>query len=149
MTKNPLPCLICGKELDHIWGDEDVERYGYLSNQPHDATAFDTNGHYGSTMFDPMNRYEHWELVICKECFTPERLARTRIVLRGIEKGDKGQTLTWDEFNNPKSYPIWKHNERFHLAQAQIAREEGAVADREAGGPQDVPPASPTENRKA
>ena len=55
-----LPCIRCGKELKNVF--EDAE------NQPSDGTAFITYGHYGSTVFDPMDSSSCLELNVCDEC---------------------------------------------------------------------------------
>lgn len=54
-----LNCFKCMKELVNVWEDAD--------NQPHDATTFITEGHYGSTVFDPMDR-TRLEINICDDC---------------------------------------------------------------------------------
>lgn len=70
MTETPIPCFVCGKPLEEV-ADEGV-------NQPHEATVFITNGHYGSTVFDPMDGT--WlELNICDPCL----LERSKKVLLG------------------------------------------------------------------
>lgn len=70
MTATPIPCFVCGKPLEEV-ADE-------TSNQPNGATAFITNGHYGSTAFDPMDG--SWlELNICDRCLT----LRSKFVLLG------------------------------------------------------------------
>lgn len=75
--KNPLPCLICGKELEQaVWdgGDSPVQL-----NHPKDAIGFTTKGHYGSRFFDPARAPVHLELAICDECMN-ERQDRLRLV---------------------------------------------------------------------
>jgi hypothetical protein len=64
--KNIVPCFVCGKELDAAFSE--------FNNQPHDATAFRSYGHYGSTFFDPMNN-DFIELSIC-DSHLEERIAR-------------------------------------------------------------------------
>lgn len=36
--------------------------------QPYEATAFTSGGHYGSTVYDPMSRYRHLRIIICDKC---------------------------------------------------------------------------------
>lgn len=53
-----LPCIVCDK------GFENVEFAN--ENQPYNGTAFQTNGHYGSTFWD-----EPWkkiEINVCDDC---------------------------------------------------------------------------------
>jgi hypothetical protein len=66
-----LPCIRCGvlpESVDPGRGD----------NQPYAATAFSTGGHYGSTVFDPMN-HERLEINVCDPCLRV--VARDRLVL--------------------------------------------------------------------
>lgn len=76
--KNPLPCFVCGTELEHAtgWvpGDSNA-----LSNQPMKGTAFDTSGHYGSTLWDSFSDLLKIEVAICDACLVvhPERIRET------------------------------------------------------------------------
>lgn len=58
MSEYGLKCIVCGKTLCNV--DSDVE------NQPYDGTAFTSYGHYGSTVFDPMDG-TFLEINICDE----------------------------------------------------------------------------------
>lgn len=61
MADDALPCIRCDKPLKNV----DPE---YTSgNQPYEGTAFTTYGHYGSTIFDPMDG-TILEINICDEC---------------------------------------------------------------------------------
>jgi len=62
-----VPCFKCGEALNSAMPDSD--------NIPYKGTAFQTHGHYGSTVFDPMDG-TYLELNICDECLTaaPERV---------------------------------------------------------------------------
>jgi hypothetical protein len=53
-------CIKCGKRLDNIG----LTTKGY---QPNDGLAFNTQGHYGTTYFDPMDG-SYLEIVVCDEC---------------------------------------------------------------------------------
>jgi len=60
MSADALPCIVCGVVLPNVspeWSD----------NQPSEGTAFITHGHYGSTVFDPMNG-NLIEITVCDEC---------------------------------------------------------------------------------
>lgn len=60
MNKQLCKCIKCERILDDIQG-------GTPSIQPMDGLAFITGGHYGSTIFDPMDG--SWlELAVCDRC---------------------------------------------------------------------------------
>ena len=60
MSKQLCKCVKCDTILDDVLGGEpDV--------QPMDGLAFVTTGHYGSTVFDPMDG-TYLEIVICDKC---------------------------------------------------------------------------------
>jgi hypothetical protein len=63
MKQRTLPCFKCGKELTPVMSDNP-----FTVNQPYSGTRFTTGGHYGSTVFDPMQPYLHLEVNICDEC---------------------------------------------------------------------------------
>lgn len=54
-------CFKCGKELESIFPDK---------FQAYAGTQFISYGHYGSTLFDPMNENEYIEIVICDKCLS-------------------------------------------------------------------------------
>jgi hypothetical protein len=91
----PIPCFACGKTLYEVGTQEAI-------NQPHDALAFTTQGHYGTKVFDPMDG--SWlELNICDGCIT-ERQDR---VLIGKLYAPRPQPLP-----KPK-YKAWEGEEAF------------------------------------
>jgi hypothetical protein len=61
MSAYALPCLVCGAVLRNVLDEVD--------NQPDGGTACTTEGHYGSTVWDPMNG-EFLEFNVCDECLT-------------------------------------------------------------------------------
>jgi hypothetical protein len=72
---NPVPCIICGKELSHAFGrflDEPE-----ITNQPNDGVACVSYGNYGSTVFDSFDG-QRIEFAICDICLV-ERWERVRI----------------------------------------------------------------------
>lgn len=71
----PVPCLKCGKQLKDATNSSPAEY-----NQPYAGTAFTTNGHYGSTVFDPFDPDELLEIVICDDCM--KEAAEANRVLR-------------------------------------------------------------------
>lgn len=56
-----VPCIVCDKELQNVEST--------CTNQPYKGTAFTSNGHYGSTSFDPMNG-SMIEINICDDCLS-------------------------------------------------------------------------------
>lgn len=54
-----LPCIVCRKVLSNVFED--------AHNQPDKGMVFNSNGHYGSTLFDEMNG-SYLELNICDSC---------------------------------------------------------------------------------
>lgn len=56
-TINALPCIVCGGALIGC----------STPNQPLDALAFSTSGHYGTTLFDPMDG-SALEINVCDPC---------------------------------------------------------------------------------
>jgi hypothetical protein len=71
MTEQALPCVVCGIYLRNVWDEAE--------NQPKDGLAFSSRGHYGSTVFDPMDG-TFIELNICDKCL--------------IEAGERGRVLS-------------------------------------------------------
>lgn len=55
----PVSCIVCHKRLEEAIPDS--------TNQPYKATTFMTQGHYGSTFFDPMDG-SYLEINVCDEC---------------------------------------------------------------------------------
>lgn len=70
MTEYALPCVVCGTTLRNV--SEGVE------NQPDGGVAFSSPGHYGSSVFDPMDGC-FIELNLCDPCL--------------VEAGEKGRVL--------------------------------------------------------
>lgn len=60
-TTHPVPCFKCHRPL------LSVEMEIATVNQPRDATAFSTYGHWGSTFFDSGDG-ERLEINICSPC---------------------------------------------------------------------------------
>lgn len=59
MTEMALPCIVCGKQLQN--------EFETATNQPRDGCAFQSHGHYGSTVWDPMDG-RFLEFNVCDEC---------------------------------------------------------------------------------
>lgn len=103
MSDNALPCIVCKKQLKTVWGDE---------RWPSEGTAFHTEGHYGSTVFDPMD-LSSLVIAICDECLTEagraERvlLAQDRI---GIEMEDG---LAAGYYCPPREPVVWSPDQGY------------------------------------
>ena len=54
-----IKCVRCEKHLENIQPN--------IGFQPNDGLAFYTNGHYGSTFFDPMDS-TYIEIAVCDIC---------------------------------------------------------------------------------
>lgn len=64
----PVACIRCDRLLENVSSDAE-------DNQPYAGTAFTSNGHYGSTVFDPTVPGPMLEINICDPCLrrTAER----------------------------------------------------------------------------
>lgn len=62
-----VTCIVCKKDLENI----DNENNGM---QPSKGLAFQTQGHYGTTVFDPMDG-STLEITVCDPCMTDARKA--------------------------------------------------------------------------
>lgn len=60
MPRSTLPCIACGRLLNNVSGDTE-------GNQPYAGIAFTSHGHYGSTIYDPMDGH-FLEVNICDAC---------------------------------------------------------------------------------
>ena len=65
-------CIVCNTEVEN-WDIAYPE--GESQVHPIDGTVFRTYGHYGSTVFDPMDA-SYLEVVVCDECLR-SRMERT------------------------------------------------------------------------
>jgi uncharacterized protein (DUF2225 family) len=76
-------CIVCNTELENldIAYPDDNEKV-----HPIDGTVFRTYGHYGSTVFDPMDA-SYLEIVVCDRCLQ-SRLERT---YNGVDKEYKNE----------------------------------------------------------
>jgi hypothetical protein len=80
-----LSCIACQKHLTSAWKGE-LE----VKNQPWHGTAFLTHGHYGSTVFDPMDG-SSLEISVCDDCL--QTAAKRRQVLYH----HNGDSRLWQE----------------------------------------------------
>lgn len=57
------PCIVCGQEMEAPFSMDGETFF----NQPQEGTGFTTEGHYGSTVFDPMNG-NNLSITVCDPC---------------------------------------------------------------------------------
>lgn len=74
-----LPCIICHKQLEYALGRRTAD-----TNQPSGGIACTTQGHYGSTVFDPMDA-SFLEINICDKCMV--QAAENNLVYHYPKKG--------------------------------------------------------------
>lgn len=60
-------CIRCEKPMNNILDGFDARAGLKKGYQPTNGLAFYTQGHYGSTYFDPMND-SYLEVCVCDEC---------------------------------------------------------------------------------
>lgn len=78
-------CIACRKEMKNYMSD---------GLQPDDGICFYSKGHYGSTVFDPMDG-SYLEICVCDECLT--KAASEGLVYRAeILQLAKYKTEPWD-----------------------------------------------------
>jgi hypothetical protein len=61
LDRSPFPCLVCGRVLCNVVSVEQSQ------NQPYEACAFNSHGHYGCTVMDSFDG-EKLEINVCDEC---------------------------------------------------------------------------------
>lgn len=62
MTAYGISCIVCRTRLESAFRD-----YSALDNQPYGGLAFQSQGHYGGTVFDPMDG-TYLEISVCDPC---------------------------------------------------------------------------------
>lgn len=83
-----LICIACGTELANIMEGEGV--------QPDDGLAFVTTGHYGTTVFDPMDETK-LIAVVCDACLRKARLAGRLIHYTPPSNPSRGQYRVYSD----------------------------------------------------
>lgn len=85
----PMICLCCGKAL------EPAERGSTDPlTPPSGATVFFSHGNFGSTLWDPVDDYQHLEVFVCDECLAG-RTERAWHVTAGARRPNNTYR-TWD-----------------------------------------------------
>lgn len=82
-----LPCIVCGYAPNPVDPDGDVV------NQPHGATVFDSHGHYGSTVHDPMMDPHYLEINVCDRCL---RDRKDRVLYRIDIQRTESEYRVWE-----------------------------------------------------
>jgi len=98
MANYGLDCIVCGKRLPNVMDD--------VENQPYDATSFTTYGHYGSTVFDPMDG-TFLEINICDEDLK-EASKKSRVLMGQARRPvmtPKHVLLGWETLS--REYVYW------------------------------------------
>lgn len=84
-THDKINCFCCDKELDNMhYKSRNTESYVYV--HPMGGLHFCTNGHYGSSVFDPMDG-SSLDIAICDECVM---LHKSKIRGTGIDNNRLG-----------------------------------------------------------
>lgn len=86
---DPVPCIVCETQLDTAFDPS--------QNQPYKGTVFMTQGHYGSTFFDPMNG-SCLEIVVCDEC-CKKAMEKKQILHRIYQHGFSKDTEIYTIYN--------------------------------------------------
>lgn len=71
-----IPCIVCGTELVN-WAYESSDGTHMIEVHPMEGLHFQTRGHYGSTIFDPVMGDERLDVAICDTCIM-ENLDKVR-----------------------------------------------------------------------
>lgn len=78
MTEHALPCIVCRTPLESAFNNTELSD---LDNQPYGGLAFQSLGHYGGTVFDPMDG-TYLEVSICDPCLV--QAGEENLVIHGI-----------------------------------------------------------------
>lgn len=62
-----IKCFCCDKELENMQYDMGKDKTKHVYVHPMDGLHFQSRGHYGSTVFDPMDG-SSLDIAICDEC---------------------------------------------------------------------------------
>lgn len=88
-----LPCIRCGKQLRNIRMGEEKKSIPE-TNQPYNGTAFSTNGHYGSTVFDEFHG-ERIEINVCDVCLLDAARENRVISYRALQRWQYSEYEFW------------------------------------------------------
>lgn len=65
-VSNKIECISCGKELDNL--SYEMLNGAVIEVHPMRGLHFQTRGHFGSSIFDPMGADETLDVAICDLC---------------------------------------------------------------------------------
>lgn len=94
-----LPCFMCGRQLEPVFGPGDRPESDGLwkqpYNQPYKGTVFNSHGHYGSTVFDtaPYSK-NSIEITICDSCL--EQNASRVLYVRPVNPDVRYKVVPWN-----------------------------------------------------
>lgn len=88
LSTNLMRCFKCDKSLPEVFEDRE-------NNQPYGGTSFVSHGHYGSTIFDPMDG-SFLELQICDDCLAK---GKERILLGHTRTKRETDYVAWNPEN--------------------------------------------------
>lgn len=127
MSRIALPCIACGRELRNI---DDT-----AGNQPYTGTAFESHGHYGSVIFDPMDGH-YIEINVCDACLA---LHRDRVIIGRDRRPvlEDGTIVGWEDIRW-HTVPWTPTKEEIDYALEVTRRESGIDFDAEPEEPVDV-----------
>jgi hypothetical protein len=118
MTK---PCIICGTELEIMQGTE---------FQPNDGIAVETQGNYGSTVFDGCFDGDVLLFIVCDECMIKageqERAFTTRARRPVYSTFDGHETVVgWEKLDRPiipwkKDMPGWLQDDHAYFDPEEV-----------------------------
>lgn len=85
-----LPCAVCRKDLEDVFPDDPA-----VKNQPYEGTTFMSQGHYGSTVYDPLDLNPgRIELNICDKCLI--QLSESGLILEVFVRSEiKEDYIPW------------------------------------------------------
>jgi len=90
-TALALPCIRCGKQLRNAMS---MQKGVPETNQPYNGTAFVTNGHYGSTVFDEFHG-ERIEINVCDVCLLDAAKENRVLSYRAIQRWEYSEREFW------------------------------------------------------
>lgn len=82
-----LPCIICHRPLENV--------YGEANNQPYGGLAFQSYGHYGTAVFDPLDN-SYLEINVCDSCMLAAESHNRVYIGHNMVTQAQAQLELWD-----------------------------------------------------
>ena len=98
-------CIICKREVEN-WDEAYPEDKPQI--HPIDGTVFRTYGHYGSSVFDPMDA-SYLEVVFCDPCL--KELMESGVVYKGLNGRYAAELEEQRKEQEEWLAEVWKKNE--------------------------------------